>query len=251
ARLLAGKPAEAMPLWDQAAQSGAPPSLLEELRFWRGVALGWLGDAEGAEQSLEGFARSLPSHPLRADALVQEGYVLLERGRPGDGERRFREADGLVPRPELRPQLRLGLVRAYLALGDTARAASAARRLAAESPQDAAAAPALLVIADVAEKRGARADALDVYRQLLRVPLSPPVQDYVSYRLAEGLERDGVLAEAKERYRALRDRGRDEGIAERAAYRLGAIALTERDAGAALREGETLLRAGTMPELRE
>ena len=195
--------------------------------------------------------RSLPSHPLRADALVQEGYVLLERGRPGDGERRFREADGLAPRPELRPQLRLGLVRAYLALGDTPRAASAARRLAAESPKDAAAGPALLVVADAAEKRGARAEALDVYRQLLRLPLAPPLQDYVSYRLAEGLERDGVLAEAKERYRALRDRGREEGIAERAAYRLGSIALAERDAGAALREGETLLRAGTMPELRE
>jgi tetratricopeptide (TPR) repeat protein len=251
ARLLMGKPAEAMPLWDQAAQPGASPRLVEELPFWRGVALGWLGDAEGAERSLEGFARAQPNHPLRLDALAQEGYILLERGRPADAERLFREAEGLGPRAELRPQIRLGLVRVYLVLGDTTRAAAAARRLAAETPQDPLAGPALVAIADAAEKRGARAEALDLYRQILRVSLAPAAQEYVSYRLAEALERDGARAEAKGRYRALRDRGREEGLAERAAYRLGSIALAEGDVGAALREGEGLLRAGTIPELRE
>ena len=251
ARLLSGKPDDAMALWDQAAQPGVSPRLLEELPFWRGVALGWRGDAEGAEQSLDRFARTATNHPLRADALVQIGFVLLERGRPGDAERRLREAEGLGLRAELRPQLRLAYVRAYLDLGDTARAAAAARRLAAESPKDPLTGPALLKIAEAAEKRGALRDALDVYRQMLQLPLAPFLQDYAAYRLAEGLERDGRLAEAKERYRALRDRGRDEGIAARAAYRLGLVALAEGDLGGALREGEALVRAGTSPVLRE
>ena len=237
ARLLGGQPESALPLLEQAAQPGAQPRLLEEGPFWRGVALGWRGDAEGAEQTLDRFARALPSHPLRGDALVQIGFVLLERGRPGDAERRFRDAEALGPRAELRPQLRLGFVRAYLDLGDVGRAAAAARRLAAESPHDPLAGPALLKIAQAAEKRDALGEALDVYRQMLQVPLAPALQDYVVYRLAEGLERDGRLPEAKERYRALRDRGQDEGIAGRAAYRLALVALAERDLGGALREG--------------
>jgi tetratricopeptide (TPR) repeat protein len=251
ARLLGGQPDAALLLLEQAAQPGAPSRLLEEAPFWRGVTLGWRGDAEGAEQTLDRFARSVPSHPLRADALAQIGFVLLERGRPGDAERRFRDAEGLSPRAELRPQLRLGFVRAYLDLGDVGRAAAAARRLAAETPRDPLVGPALLKIAQAAEKRDAPGEALDVYRQMLQVPLAPALQDYVVYRLAEGLERDGRLPEAKDRYRALRDRGQDEGIATRAAYRLALVALAERDLGGALREGEALIRAGTLPELRE
>jgi TolA-binding protein len=73
----------------------------------------------------------------------------------------------------------------------------------------------------------------------------------VRYRLGEALEQEGRLLEAKDHFRELRDRGRDEAVAQRATYRLGLIALRENDTAAARREGEALLRVGILPELRE
>jgi TolA-binding protein len=97
----------------------------------------------------------------------------------------------------------------------------------------------------------ARGEATDIYREILLLPLEPPTQDFVRYRLGEALEEEGRLLEAKDHYRELRDRGREEAIAQRATYRLGLIALRENDTAAARREGEALLRAGILPELRE
>jgi TolA-binding protein len=191
------------------------------------------------------------THPLRGDALVQAGWIALERGAADEAVRRFLEAEAAAPRPELRPQLRAGLVRAYLALGDTARAASAARQLKAESPRDPLTAAALLLIALEEQKRGTAAQATDIYREVLLLPLQPPIPDYVRYRLGEALEQEGRLLEAKDHFRELRDRGRDEAVAQRATYRLGLVALRENDTMGARREGEALLRAGTLPELRE
>src|SRR5262249_37116732 len=111
--------------------------------------------------------------------------------------------------------------------------------------------PAFLKIAEMAERGGAVPDVIEAYRQMLQVTLSPPLQEYVVYRLAENLEREGRLAEARDRYRTLRDRGKDEAIATRAAYRLGLVALAERDAGGALRESEALGRSSAGAELRE
>jgi hypothetical protein len=51
----------------------------------------------------------------------------------------------------------------------------------------------------------------------------------VRYRLGEGLEQEGRLLEAKDHYRELRDKGRDEAIAQRATYRLGLVGLREND----------------------
>src|SRR5262249_17195880 len=153
--------------------------------------------------------------------------------------------------PELRPQIQAGLVRAYLALGDTARAASAARQLKAESARDPLVPAALLLIADAARARGAQGEATDIYRQILLLPVAPSPQDYVRYRLGEQLEREGRLLEAKDQYRELRDRGREEDVAQRATYRLGLVALRENDTAGARREGEALLRVGILPELRE
>jgi TolA-binding protein len=73
----------------------------------------------------------------------------------------------------------------------------------------------------------------------------------VRYRLGEALEEEGRLLEAKDHFRELRDRGREEVVAQRATYRLGLIALRENDTAAARREGEALLRVGILPELRE
>ena len=252
ARLLLGRPAEANALWDEVVQSGAPGPVLAEIPFWRGVAQARLGNLEGGLDLLNRFIATVPvNHPLRGDALVQAGWIALERNAPDEAVRRFLEADAAGPRPELRAQIRAGLVRAYLALKDTGRAASAARQLKAESARDPIVPAALLLIADAAKARGAHDEATDIYREVLLLPLQPPVQDYVRYRLGEALEQEGRLLEAKDHYRELRDKGRDEAIAQRATYRLGLVGLRENDTAAARREGEALLRVGILPELRE
>jgi tetratricopeptide (TPR) repeat protein len=252
ARLLLGQPTEAVALWDEVVQSGAPGSILAELPFWRGVALIRLGDLDGGLELLNRFAMTVPvNHPLRGDALVQAGWIALERNAPDDATKRFLEAEAAGPRAELRPQIRAGLVRAYLALGDTGRAASAARQLKAESASDPLVPAALLLIADAAKARGAQGAVTDIYREILLLPLQQSIQDYVRYRLGEQLEQEGRLLEAKDHYRELRDKGREEAVAQRATYRLGLVGLRENDTAGARRESEALLRAGVLPELRE
>jgi tetratricopeptide (TPR) repeat protein len=252
ARLLLGQPTEAIALWDEVVQSGAPGTILAELPFWRGVALARLGDLEGGLGLLSRFAATAPvNHPLRGDALVQAGWIALERNTPDEATKRLLEAEAAGPRPELRPQIRAGLVRAYLGLGDTSRAASAARQLKADSASDPLVPAALLLIAEAAKGRGTPGAATDIYREILLLPLQPPTQDYVRYRLGEQLEQEGRLPEAKDHYRELRDKGREEAVAQRATYRLGLMALRENDTATARRESETLLRAGVLPELRE
>lgn len=251
AQLFAGRPADALATWDSVAASGAPVQMLDELPFWRGVARARLGDADRAVQELDAFAASASAHPLRLDALVQAGWVELERNRLAEAERRFLDAEARGARLDLRPQLRAGLVRIYLALGDVGRATDVARRLVADAPRDSLVGSALLLIAEAAAERGAHGEAVEVYRQLVNLPLAPPVRDYARYRLGESLEEDGRRAAAMPHYRTLRDTGKEEGIAQRATYRLGLIALRDRDPVAARREGESLLRVGTLPALRE
>src|SRR5262249_38358260 len=210
ARLLLDRPNEAIALWDEVIHSGAPGAILAEIPFWRGVAQARLGDLDGGLQLLNQFAATTPpNHPRRGDALAQAGWIILERKAPDEAAQRFREAEAANPRPELRPLIRAGLVRAYLALGDTGRATSAARQLKAEAPRDPLVPAALLLIADAAKARGTPGEATDIYRELLLLPLQPATQDYVRYRLAEQLEQEGRLLEAKDHYRELRDKGRD------------------------------------------
>jgi tetratricopeptide (TPR) repeat protein len=252
ARLLLGRPDAAIALFDEVEHSGAPGAMVSELPFWRAVALARLGDARRAEDQLLRFVDSVPAgHPLRGDALVQAGWIGLEHGAPEEAVRRFLRAEGTGPRPDLRPQIRAGQVQAYLALKDTVRARGAARQLKVEAPRDPLAAAALLLIADADSAAGAGVEAADVYREILLLPLAAPLQDYVRYRLGEALERAGRPAEARDHYRELRDRGRDEGVAQRASYRLGLLALRENDVGAARRDAEALLRVGVLAELRE
>jgi tetratricopeptide (TPR) repeat protein len=249
---LQDRPAEAIAIWDEVVQSGASGAILAEIPFWRGVALARQGDLDGGLELLTRFATTAAvNHPLRGDALVQAGWIALERNVPAEAVKRFLDAQAASPRPELRPQIQAGLVRAYLDLGDTGRAADAARQLKAESPRDPLVPAALLQLADAARVRGAQSEATDYYREILLLPLPPSSQDYVRYRLGEQLEREGRLVEAKDHFRELRDKGRDETVAQRATYRLGLIALRENDTAAARREGEALLRVGILQELRE
>ncbi len=252
ARLLTGRPSEAIPVWDAVAAAGPPPALVEELIFWRAVAQARLKQPEPAGQALDRFlAAAAASHPLRADAIAQAGWIALGRGAPDEAVRRFLWAASVGPRAELVTQLRAGLARAYLALGDFARARDEAQRLRLDALRDPIAAPALVLVADETARRGATAEALDVYRELAGVPLPPPVQEYVTYRLGESLERLGTGADADRQYRSLRDSGRVEALAQRAAYRLGLLGLRAGRLGDARTEGEALLRAGVVPELLE
>jgi tetratricopeptide (TPR) repeat protein len=252
ARLLAGRPEEALQGFDAVAAGGPPAGMAEELLFWRGIARARLGQTDEALQALDGFlATAAGSHPLRPDALVQSGWVALQRGVADEAVRRFLLAQAANPRGELVSQLRAGLARAYLALGDTTRARDTARLLAADSARDPMLPPVLLQIAEDAIRRQATGEAIDAFRQVLGLQLDPPLAEYVTYRLAEAVERQGSGPEAERLYRVLRETGRVEAIAQRAAFRLGVLALRAQRPGDAQSEGETLLRAGVLPELRE
>ncbi len=251
-RLQSGRPQEALPLWDAVDAGGPPPQLAEELLFWRGIALARLGQPDAALQSLDGFLGTVPAtHPLRADAIVQSGWIALARDAADDAVRRLLWAQSSSPRPDLMPQLRAGLARAYLALGDSARARDAARLLKADSARDPLLPPVLLLIADDATRRNALPEAIEMYRELLSLQLDAPLAEYATYRLSEGLEQRGSRPEAENLLRTLRDRGRVEGLAQRGAYRLGLLALRGQRPADARAEGEALLRAGLLPELRE
>ena len=251
--LLGDRYAEALVALDAVDPSRLPASLAEDRLFWRGVVLSRLGERARALETLDRFLNGTPSsHPLRADALLQTGRIALESGASGDAVRRFSVADQMGSRPEVRPHVQAGLVRSYLALGDTARVGETAQRLVRESPGDPLIAPTLLLIADAAMQGGAMAEGLGIYRQVLgRLAVDPSIEEYARYRLGEGLEKDGRVDEARQEYVRLRDSGRDEAIAQRAAYRLGLLALGAGDPAAARREGEALLRGGTVVELRE
>ncbi len=251
-RLYAGRPDQAVALWDTVAATGPPPAIAEELAFWRGVGLVGVGQLDAAMQSLDGFLATVPaSHPLRVDGIAQAGWTALARRVPDEAVRRFLWAQSSSPRAELIPQLRTGLVRAYLALGDSARARDAARLLKADSARDPRLPDVFLLLADDALRRNAGRDAVNIYKELLSLRLEPERAEYVTYRLGETVERLGSLADAERYYRVLRETGKIEAIAQRAANRLGLLLLRGQKPLEARVEGEALLRAGVLPELRE
>jgi tetratricopeptide (TPR) repeat protein len=251
--LLAGRPADALAVWELVAR-GAPSTVMgEELLFWRGVALRQLGQPETAVASLDRFlAVAPPSHPQRLDAVAQAGWAALGRGAADEAIRRLLEP-GVVGRPDLRPQVHAGLVRAYLALGDFARARDEAQRL-LEVPRDPLTWRTLLLLADEAMRRGAFAEAERLFNQVRSLELPAAHAEYVTYRLGEALERQDRVPEAQRQYVTLRDSGRVEALAQRAAYRLGLLALRSQRTADARREAEALLRSGVVsepPDFRE
>ena len=67
-------------------RAARPGTILAEIPFWRGVALARLGDLDGGLDLLNRFVATVPvTHPLRGDALVQAGWIALERKRRGRG----------------------------------------------------------------------------------------------------------------------------------------------------------------------
>jgi tetratricopeptide (TPR) repeat protein len=248
--LAAGRTGEALAAWDAMAGLSLPGPGLVELGFWRGVALALLGQAAPAQEALDRFlATASPQHPLRPDAMVQAAWATLARPAPDDALRRLLEVNPGA-RPDLRDQVHAGMARARLALGDLARARDEAARL-VDAAREPFALGTIVAVADEAARRGQDAEADRLLGQLRPRELPAVVGDYVVYRRAEILERQGRAAEAQRLHVSLRDGGRVEALAQRAAYRLGLLYLQARRPTEARAEAETLLRAGVVPELRE
>jgi len=103
------RPTEALPYLKRAADA-LPEDLVLQARL--GAALARSGDVEAAQQRLASVLRRRPDH---VEALTTMGYTLAEAGRPADAVAYFERAALRAPRA---PGARVGLVRAYLALGD-------------------------------------------------------------------------------------------------------------------------------------
>ncbi|HEY1335742.1 MAG TPA: tetratricopeptide repeat protein, partial [Myxococcaceae bacterium] len=250
--VLGDRPVDAVAALDAVEAGRLPGGLGVEVPFWLGVALGRSGDRPRALAALDRFvAGSSPEHFLRAAAVLQAAWLALDSGLPHEAVRRLQPIDSTGARPEVRSYLRAAMARAQLEIGDARRVRETVQQLVAASPGDRRAASALLLVADAAVRLDRTSDGVALYREVLRLPLDASIEDYARYRLGEALERDGRLAEARQEYSHLRDGGRDEATAQRAGYRLGLLALRAADPAAARREGEALLRAGTVTDLRE
>jgi len=253
AHLFQGHPRDALALLEELGR-GAPASpLAEELLFWQGQALRRLGEPSRAREALERFIAAAPTHPLLHDAVVAAGWLVLEQGGAEEAVRKFLWAEAIAPaHGGSLPEIRAGLVRAYLELGDWPRAREKARQLARETPSSPFLLPTALGLADEAARRRLLDESAEAYQEVLDLSPKPPrpVERYASYRLAEVLERLGRIPEARRRYRELAD-ARDEAVAERARYRLGLLALRDRQYAAARVQGERLLGEGAEGELPE
>lgn len=107
------QPGEALAHLQRAADA-RPDDTILQIRL--AAALAQTGDVQAAQQRLASVLRRRPDH---VEALTTMGFTLAEAGRPGDAVAYFERAAVRAPRA---PAAHVGLVRAYLALGDHAQA---------------------------------------------------------------------------------------------------------------------------------
>lgn len=103
------QPGEALAHLQRAADA-RPDDTILQIRL--AAAFAQTGDVQAAQQRLASVLRRRPDH---VEALTTMGFTLAEAGRPGDAVAYFERAAVRAPRA---PAARVGLVRAYLALGD-------------------------------------------------------------------------------------------------------------------------------------
>jgi tetratricopeptide (TPR) repeat protein len=258
ARLVVGRPVEALAQWERLDRDGGPSELLAEVPFWRAVALIQAGDTEAALRTLERFRASVrPDHPLATASLAQRGWAELVRGAVDAAQRDFLAAEAARPGSRLALQLDAGLARTYVIRGQYAEARARTARLARGKDRGPQVDQLLLETAEEALRRNATAEAIATYRQLRERPTAPDRRAFATYRLAESLERlyreTGAVArlrEAEAEYQRLRSEGGDEGLVQRATYWLAYRGLADGRPVVALREGEGLLQSGVVPDLR-
>jgi tetratricopeptide (TPR) repeat protein len=257
-RLSRGRAAEALAQWERLEREGGPAELLAEVPFWRGVAMGQIGDTDAAVRWLDRFRGSVKAdHPLTAPSLAQRGFAQLVRGMIDAAQKDFLAAEAASPSAQLALQLDAGLARTYLIRGQYVEARERTRRLGRGKGEGPLVEQLLLQAAEEALRRNAAAEAIETYRQLRDRPIAGPLRAFATYRIAETLERlyretrdEARLREAGDEYRRLKDEGGDEGLVQRATYWLALRELQDGRPGAAFREGQALLQAGVVPDLR-
>jgi tetratricopeptide (TPR) repeat protein len=258
ASLQAGRAQEALSRWREMGATQLPDALAQEAVFWRAVAAIRVGEPEPALRELNLFlARAGDDHPLHRYALAQRGWAQLGRGDPAAALADFTRAAAPTPSAAVADQVDLGLVRAQLELGRYESARNQATHLGAE-PSSGTAISVLLYMAEEALRRAAVPEAIEFYRLIQARAAVSEVRAYATYRIAESLERMGARSgtgtippEAAREFRRLAAEGGDEGLAQRAVYRLALAALLEDRPAEAFQEGEAVLAAGVIPELRE
>ena len=257
-RLFLGRPTEALAQWERLEREGGPAELVAEVPFWWGVALAQVGDTDAAIRGLDRFRAAVrPNHPLAAAALAQLGFAELVRGTIDAAQRDFLAAEAASPNAELTLQLDAGLARTFLIRGQYAEARERTRRLARGKGEGSLVEQLLMQTAEEALRRNAPLEAIETYRQLRDRPIGSERRAFATYRIAETWERlyrqtqdEGRRREAADEYERLRNDGGDEALVQRATYWLGLRALHEGRPSVALREGESLLQGGVVPELR-
>src|SRR5262249_20451560 len=131
ARLVAGRPVEALAQWERLARGGGPSQLPAEVPFWRAVAPVPAGGTEAALRAPAAFpAPFQPDHPLATASLAQRGWAELVGGAIDAAQRDFLAAEAAGPDPRLALQLDAGLARTYLIRGQYAEARARTARLA-------------------------------------------------------------------------------------------------------------------------
>lgn len=232
-----GDPAVAVPYLEQAlaetpdAQLQDPAAPLYAL----GLAQRRTGNLEAAEQSLVQFLLLYPDHPAAPAAQTALGWVLVDRGRPGEAAHRFAWVLERDTAAELAHRARYGRVRAFAELGDLESGRQALIELEGEAPGGPWVGWARADLAWLVFRNGDYSDALARYRDTLKV-WSGPGEDAPRYMVAECLYLLGRYPEADAAYNQVRS---DSPLHATAMHRSGLCKLLAGDpagAEAVLRE---------------
>ena len=168
-----------------------------------GLAQRLLGDLDAAEQNLLRFLLQHPGHPAAPAAQTALGWVLLDRGQPGEAAHRFSWVLDRTPAAALASRALYGRVRAFADLADQDLGDRALAQLEGDAPDGPWVGWARADLAWLAFRNDDYVAALARYRDALKV-WTGPGQDAPRYMVAESLYLLGRYPEADEAYREVR-----------------------------------------------
>ncbi|HSH69959.1 MAG TPA: tetratricopeptide repeat protein [Deferrisomatales bacterium] len=190
----------------QRALAGASDSAADDpaaALYALGLAQRQLGDLSGAEHSLLQFLLQHPGHPAAAAAQTALGWVLLDRGQPGEAAHRFSWVLERAPAAALAHRALYGRVRAFVDLADRDRGERALAALEGDAPGGPWVGWARADLGWLAFRSGDYTVALGRYRDALKI-WDGPGEDAPRYMVAESLYLLGRYPEADEAYRQVR-----------------------------------------------